>query len=260
MTATDLDDLAKQLHRAYLDHRPIAPLSERFPDLSADDAYEIQRHVLEHLQGPDDPIVGYKIGLTSRPMRELLGVDEPDYSGLLAHMRVGSGSSVPCSDLIQPKVEAEIAVVMDAPIEGPGVTANDVRDAAAGIAASIEIIDSRIEGWRIRLVDTVADLGSTARFVLSDTVVPLDGIDPRLIGCLVELDGETVASGAGAAALGDPLEAAAWAVNTLSRYDVTVRAGHVILTGSVHAALDVEAGREVSAVFDRLGSVSVSFS
>ena len=258
-TKPDPRSLAAELHAAMVAAAPIEPLSERYERLTADDAYAIQRALLELVRAPDDSIVGYKVGLTSKAMQDMLGVDEPDFSSLLASMRVTSGGSVLAASLIQPKAEAEICIVLNKPLSGPGVTASDVREAASGVAAAIEVIDSRIVDWRIRLEDTVADLASSARFVVSDQVVPIEDFEPRLIGIVFEKNGTMVATGSGAAALGDPLEAAAWTINRLSSYGVAAEQGHIIMTGAVHAAVEVEAGDVVTATFDRLGAVTVHF-
>lgn len=259
MAAPDFDALAEELHSAWVTASPITPLTRRHPDLTVDDAYEVQHRLLARLSGAGEAVSGYKVGLTSTAMQEMLGVDEPDYSALLPSMRVPSGGTIPRDRLVRPKAEAEICVILGKPLQGPDVTAGEVRRAAAGITAAVEVIDSRIADWDIRIVDTVADIASTARHVVSDEIVPLDGFDPRLIGVVVHKNGTMVATGAGAAALGDPFQAAAWTINTLARYGVTVHGGQLILTGAVHGAFDVEAGDEVVATFDRLGAVSVGF-
>lgn len=140
-----------------------------------------------------------------------------------------------------------------------GVTRDDVVAATAGVSAAIEVIDSRIADWKIALADTIADLASTARVIVADRVVPLDGLDVRLIGCVMERDGQVVATGAGAAALGDPLVAVAWAANTLGPLGVTMEAGAIVMTGALHASVPAVAGNCFTALFDRLGSLSVSF-
>jgi 2-keto-4-pentenoate hydratase len=255
----DHDALAAELQDAWTHAEAVEPISERHPAADVDDAYAIQHRFLSLLDPVGEETVGYKVGLTSTAMQLLLGVNQPDYSGLLGSMRVADGSTIDRATLIQPKAEAEIAVVLAAPLAGPGVTAAAVSKAAAGVAAAIEVIDSRIIGWRIGLIDTIADLASTARFIVSDRVIPIDGFEPRLVGVVAERNGQDMGTGAGAAALGDPLESAAWTINTLAGYGVTLRAGDVILTGAVHAAFDVTAGDLVTASFDRLGTVGVRF-
>ncbi len=252
------DAFAQALYDARRDRVPIEPLTETVPDLSVADAYAIQQRLVARMVADGDRIVGYKLGLTSRPMQELFGVDQPDYGPLLSSMVLGDGAELAVGDFIQPKVEAEIALVLERPLAGPGVSGFDVARALGGAVAALEIVDSRIADWRIALPDTIADLASCGAAVVASRVVPVD-FDLRLVGMVIDHNGVTVATGAGAAALGDPLAAVAWLANTLAPYDVTLEAGHVVMTGSLHAAFDVAPGDVVRADFDRLGSVTVRF-
>jgi 2-keto-4-pentenoate hydratase len=205
-----------------------------------------------------DEILGYKVGLTSRPMQELIGVGSPDFGPVLASTRYRDGDAVPLDRFIAPKMEAEITFVMGSRLQGPGVTHAEARQAVAGAAASIEIVDSRIEDWRIRLADTVADLASNGAMVVADDVVALDGIDPRLVGMVLTRNGELVDTGAGAAALGDPLAVVAWLADVLGERGLALEPGHLVMTGALHAAVPMRAGDVFVAEFDRLGAVGVS--
>jgi 2-keto-4-pentenoate hydratase len=251
--------IAERLVEAERTRVPIPPLTSERPDLSAEDAYRIQQHVVAMRVEAAGGIVGYKVGLTSRAMQELLGVDRPDYGPILASTLLEDGASIDAAELIAPRVEAEIAFVLERPLKGPGVSALDVLEATAGVAASIEVIDSRIEGWRIRLADTIADLASSARVVIAGRIVAIDRVDLRLIGMVLERNGEVVSTGAGAAALGNPANAVAWAANTLGRLGITLEAGHVVMPGALHAAVPVGSGDVVRATFDHLGPVGVRF-
>ena len=255
---TDARGVAESLYKAKLTQTPIPPLTETDPGLTAEDGYEIQGHLVELLMEGDDQIVGYKLGLTSKPMQELLGVGEPDYGPVLGSMVFADGVTVDLANFIQPKVEAEMALVLGEPLQGPGVTAAQVSAALSGAVAAIEMVDSRIEDWKIKLPDTIADLASSAAAVLSSRVVPVD-FDARLTGMVISKNGETMATGAGAAALGDPVGAVAWLANKLGPFGVTLEPGHFVMTGSLHAAFEVKPGDHVEATFDRLGSVSMSF-
>lgn len=253
-----VDDLARALCRARRDRVPVPPLTEARPEMTAAEAYAVQRRLVELLQADGEgDIVGYKLGLTSRAMQEQLGIDQPDYGPVLAGGVHPDGVEVDLGRLIQPKVEAEIAIVLDAPLAGPHCTALDVRRAAAGAVAAVELIDSRVADWRIRLADTIADLASSSAIALSSVLVPLDGFDPRLAGVVLTRNGELVATGAGAAALGDPLHAVAWLANTLHPLGVTLDAGHVVMTGALHAAVPLAAGDVFRAEFDWLGPVGL---
>ncbi len=257
------DGLAREAAAALLAagerRRPIPPLTERWPGLTAEDAYRIQQHVVRARLDAGEAVVGYKVGLTSRAMQELLGVDQPDYGPILSGMVVPDGGAIAASELIQPRVEAEVAFVLGEPLQGPGLTAIDVLAATAGVAAAIEVIDSRIEDWRITLADTIADLASSARVVLAGRLLPVEGTDLRLLGCVLERNGEVVATGAGAAALGNPAQAVAWAANTLGALGVRMEPGHVVMPGALHAAVPAAAGDVFTASFDRLGPVTVRF-
>jgi len=254
----DTDALASELYTALRSHRPVEPLSARHPDLGLDEAYAIQQRLVEMLVGGGDRVVGWKLGLTSKPMQNLLGVDQPDFSPILQSMTRQDGATIQMYDLIQPRVEAELTFVLGAPLVGPDVTAGDAAQAASGAAATLEVIDSRIIDWKIGLVDTVADLASGGAAVLSSQV-PTGSWDPRLVGAAIYKNDELAATGAGAAALGNPLEAVAWLARTLSRWDAGLEAGQFVMTGSLHAAFPVEAGDSIRAEFDRIGSVAVEF-
>lgn len=255
---TDPKTAAEALYRARQTRVPITALTETDPSLTALNAYEIQGHLVDLLMGEEDQIVGYKLGLTSKPMQELLGVDEPDYGPVLSSMVFDDGVTVDLDEYIQPKVEAEIALMLAESLQGPGVTAAQVSDSLSGAVAAIEMVDSRIENWKIKLPDTIADLASSAAAVLSSRVVPVD-FDVRLCGMVISRNGETVATGAGAAALGDPLVAVAWLANTLAPFGVVLEPGHFVMTGALHAAFEVEPGDYIQAHFDRLGGVSMTF-
>lgn len=226
--------------------------------MSVADAYLVQQELVRMLLDDGDAIVGWKLGLTSAPMQQMFGVFEPDYAPQLRSQVVDDGAVLAVEDYIQPKVEAEIALVLERPVRGPGVTMLDAARAVGGAVAAIELVDSRIVDWKIALPDTIADLASAGSTVLGSRVVPLD-FDPRLTGLVMTRNGRTEATGAGAAALGNPLRAVAWLANTLAPYDVTLEEGHFVMTGSLHSAFDVHPGDVVRADFDRLGSVRVRF-
>ncbi len=254
----DPDALAQALYDARRTRVPIRPLTETVPEMTVADAYAVQQRLVERLMADGDRLVGFKLGLTSRPMQEMFGVDQPDYGPLLSSMVLSDGVEVDLGGFIQPKIEAEIALVLERPLRGPGVTGVEAARAVGGAVAALELVDSRIADWKIALPDTIADLASCGAAILSSRIVPVD-FEPRLVGMVIDHNGAAVATGAGAAALGDPLAAVAWLANTLAPYDVTLEPGHLIMTGSLHAAFDVSPGDVVRADFDRLGSVSVRF-
>ena len=253
----DARGTADVLYKAARTRTPIPPLTDTHPDMTVADAYAIQSALCERLLADGDRVVGYKLGLTSAPMQQMFGVNEPDFAPVLASGVVDDGAAVDCGRFIQPKAEAEIALVLDRPLAGPGVTTLEAARAVAGAVAAIEIVDSRIEDWKIKLPDTIADMASSGAVVLASRVVPLDEIDVRLVGMAVTRNGQLAGTGAGAAALGNPVAAVAWLANTLAPYGVTLEAGRFVMTGALHAAFPAAPGDVVRAEFDRLGSVTV---
>jgi len=204
-----------------------------------------------------ETIIGYKLGLTSEPMQKLLGVDSPDFGPVFASTVYRDGAELPVDRFIAPRMEGEIAVILREDLSGPDCTPAKALAATAGLAASLEIVDSRIADWKIKLADTVADLASNGAIALSSLVVPVDGYDPRLLGMVFSKNGEVVATGAGAAALGDPIAAVAWLANTLAPMGITLPAGSVIMTGALHAMVPVVPGDVFRAEFDRLGPITI---
>jgi 2-keto-4-pentenoate hydratase len=257
MAISDVPGKARALYEARRTGVPIAPFTDADPGLGMADGYAVQAELVKLIRADGDTIIGYKAGLTSRPMQAMLGVAQPDYGPVLASTVYRDGDDIALGGFIAPKLEAEIVLVLGTPVRGPGVTVADARRAVSGAAASMEIVDSRFVDWRIKLADTVADLASNGAMVLSERVVPLDGIDARLIGMVLTRDGEVIDTGAGAAALGDPLAVVAWLANTLAADGIGLEAGHVIMTGALHAAVPMRAGEHYLAEFDRLGSVGV---
>lgn len=259
MTVTDADvaGMALALFEARRTRVPVEPLTALHPDMTMADGYRVQQDLVRRLLADGDRIVGYKLGLTSKPMQRLLGVSSPDFAPVLASHVQADGSGVRVDDFISPRLEAEIALVLDRDLTGPDCTALDVAAAARGAVPALELVDSRIADWRIALPDTIADLASSGAIVLGGHITPLAGLDLRLAGMVFSRNGEVVATGAGAAALGNPLQAVAWLANTLHQLGSGLRAGHVVMTGALHAAVTVSAGERYRAEFDRLGPVGV---
>jgi 2-keto-4-pentenoate hydratase len=257
VTIEDGAGKARALYEARRTRTAIAPFTDADPTLGMADGYAVQAELVKLILADGDTIIGYKAGLTSRPMQAMLGVDQPDYGPVLGSTVYRDGDEISLGAFIAPKLEAEIVLVLGAPLRGPGVTVEDARRAVSGAAASMEIVDSRFVDWRIKLADTVADLASNGAVVLARDVRPAEGLDLRLIGMALTRDGGLVDTGAGAAALGDPLAVVAWLANTLAADGIGLEAGHVVMTGALHAAVPMRAGEEYVAEFDRLGSVRV---
>ena len=251
--------LADLLWRAEADRRPIEPITDSDPGLTVEEAYAIQTVNIERRVAAGRVVKGRKVGLTSRPMQQVLGVHEPDFGVLLDDMFVEDGARVGLPALIQPRVEAEIAFVMARDLAGPGVTVTDVLTATAGVLPAIEIVDSRIAEWRIRIVDTVADNASSGRLVIGGRLTPVTAVDLRLTGMLFYRNGVPIDSGAGAAALGNPARCVAWLANKLGELGAGLRAGDVVLPGALHRMVPVRPGDVFTAEFARLGDVTVGF-
>jgi 2-oxopent-4-enoate hydratase len=256
---TKLADLAARLRAAEDDRTPILPLTEEIPELTVADAYRIQQINVHRRKEEGSLVRGRKVGLTSLAMQQQLGVDEPDFGAIFADMVVEEGDPIPVSELIQPRIEAEIAFVMETELQGPGVSSADALRAVAGALPALEIIDSRVADWKIKLPDTIADNASSARVVCGGRLVPIADLDLRTIGMVLTVDGAVAATGAGAAVLGNPIRCVAWLANKLGEFGVPLRAGDLVLAGALHAAVGVAAGVSVQAEFAELGSVTTRF-
>jgi 2-keto-4-pentenoate hydratase len=202
---------------------------------------------------------GHKIGLTSPAVQRQLGVDRPDFGVLFAELAHGTGEEVPVDDLLQPKAEAEVALVLGRDLDLGTHTIADVIGAVDYVLPAIEIVDSRIAGWDITFVDTVADNASSGRFVLGTVPVPLAGLDLAAVEMQMTTNGETSSSGTGAACLGNPLLAARWLADTMSRAGTPLRAGGVVLTGALGPMASVGPGDRVVAHLSGVGTVSTVF-
>lgn len=255
-----IENIAQALHIAEQQRVPITPLSETYPSLTVEQAYAIQSAWLAmRCQERPAILVGHKIGLTSRAMQQLLGIDQPDYGFLLDTMVVPSGATLPRADFIAPRIEPEIAFWLAADLPGPGVTVEDVLAATRGVCAALELVDSRVRNWRIKLVDTIADNASSARVIVSEQVVAPQELDLVAESVTLLRNGANVGSGNGAAVLGHPAAAVAWLANRLAEFGVGLQAGQLVLPGAMCAAANVEAGATYRANFARLGEVFVNF-
>lgn len=254
-----LAQLARELYTAETSRTPIEALTARYRDITNEEAYQVQLEGMKLRLADGQTIVGRKIGLTSRAMQTALGVFEPDYGYITDRMMVLDGDPLPMDALIAPKVEAEIAFVLKSDLAGPGVTIAKVLAATAGIMPALEIIDTRIKDWKIKIQDTIADGASIGRVLVSGRMIPVEGLDMRLMGLVLEKNGDVVTTAAGAAVLGHPANAVAWLANKLALYGISLKAGEIVMSGSLTAACPVTAGDIVRASFDYMGSVGARF-
>jgi 2-keto-4-pentenoate hydratase len=255
-------EVARMLRVAEERREPIPPLVDAYPDLDAADAYEIQLINIRRREAAS-PVVGHKVGLSSKAMQQMMGVDEPDYGHLLADMRVDEDQPVPAARYCYPRVEVEVGFVLGEDLPGEGCTEQDVIAATEAVVPSIELIDSRIKDWRISLVDTIADNASSAGFVLGKARPAPGEVDLRDIDAVLHRNGEQVAEGRSDAVLGDPVIAVAWLARKVAEFGVRLRAGNVILPGSCTRAIDAGPGDEFTASFShagaKLGDVGLTF-
>jgi 2-oxopent-4-enoate/cis-2-oxohex-4-enoate hydratase len=225
--------LAEELYHALRNRQTVAPLIDRYPDLTIDDAYAISLGAMALRQADGEQLIGKKIGVTSKAVQDMLGVHQPDFGFLTDQMKVNGDIDVDAQRLIQPRAEAEIAFRLKADLKGPGITAEDVIEATAAIMPCFEIVDSRIKDWKIGIVDTVADNASCGVFVLGQAVAEPKAHDLPSLHVTVTKNGEPLSEGYGSAVQGNPAQAVAWLANTLGAYGVTLDAGDIILSGSL---------------------------
>ena len=248
---------AAVLHGAESNRRPIDPLTNRFPDLTVPEAYRIQQANVERRLARGEHVVGHKIGLTARAMQELFGVNEPDYGHLLDTMLHDERVPLDLSTLIDPQIEIEPAFVLGSKLQGPNVGVADVLAATEYVCVCFEVIDSRIIDWRVRLQDTVADNGSSARVVLGafkadPNALELDNLETEL-----ELDGVVRETGNTSAILGHPANGIAWLANRISEFGLTLDAGHVVLPGTCTRCVRIGGHSRVAGRIEGLGEVTL---
>ncbi len=254
-----LHQYGDELYEALLARRTVRPLVEREPGISLDDAYRIQSRMVERRVAAGEAIVGKKIGVTSKPVQDLLRVYQPDFGQLTSGMVCREGEAVDLGKLIQPKAEAELAFVLKDDLLGPGITAMDVLRATDYVVPCFEIVDSRIADWKILIQDTVADNASCGVFVLGQAKGDPRKLDLALAGMVLEKNGELHSTSAGASVQGNPANAVAWLANTLGRLGLPFKAGEVILSGSQSPLVPVKDGDELTCTVGGLGSCRARF-
>jgi 2-oxopent-4-enoate/cis-2-oxohex-4-enoate hydratase len=261
LTPTTVEKLGDELFAALRARSVLEPITSRAAGIDIDDAYRISLRFLERRKQEGERIVGKKIGVTSKPVQDMLGVHQPDFGFLLDSMHVPDGATVSLSQhkLIQPRAEGEIAFVLKQGLQGPGVTEADVLRATDYVTPCFEIVDSRIRDWKIRIEDTVADNASCGVFVLGEARVRPDAIDLAGVRMDIRKNGAHAASGTGAAVQGHPATAVAWLANTLGAFGIPFLAGEIILSGSLAPLLPAVPGDRFEMTLDGIGGASVSF-
>ncbi|WP_405638192.1 fumarylacetoacetate hydrolase family protein [Streptomyces sp. NBC_01178] len=263
MTTTRNDpavrDAAERLDRAHRTGTPCAPVRDLLPAGDLDAAYAVQSLLTGRRLAEGRRITGWKVGLTSPAVQRQLGVDTPDFGALFDDTAVPDGAELPWGAVLQPKAEAEVALVLEHDLPHERHTVADVIRATAFALPAVEVVGSRIRDWDITAVDTVADNASSGAYVLGARPVPLRDLDLRTAGMVLERRGEPVSTGAGVACLGHPLHAAVWLADTLVRLGTPLRAGDTVLTGALGPMAAVAPGDVLEARIDGLGSVRAVF-
>jgi 2-keto-4-pentenoate hydratase len=260
MDADSVEKVAAALLGAYASRAPLPPPTDSNPGMSVSDAYAVQVAQVSAWIVRGAVVKGHKVGLTSAAMQRQLGVDQPEFGHLLDTMFLPAGVTADIGTFLQPRAEPEIAFVLGRRLAGPGVTVAEALAAVDFVLPALEIIDSRIADWRITLADTIADNASSGAVVLGGRPVRPEALDLSLTGCLLHRNGRIEGTGAGGAVLGSPVNALVWLANTLGARGAALEAGYVVLPGSVCAAIPFGPGDTVSASFDQIGSVSITFS
>jgi 2-keto-4-pentenoate hydratase len=253
-----IQQLSQELYDAQIYRAPIAPLSEREPEISVNEAYQIQMENVKRNLEAGLQISGKKIGVTSLAMQKMLGVYEPDYGHLFGTMDCSHGD-VDINTLLQPLVEGEIAFILKEDLQGPNVTPAQVLAATEYVAAAIEIVDSRVRDWKIKLVDTVADNASAGCYVIGQNHVLVKDVSLPQTNMTLYKNGQEVNKGTGADVMGDPALCVAWLANKLWEYGVTLKKGEIILSGALSAAVKASEGDIFCIEISGLGAVEARF-
>ncbi len=237
-----LAGVAERLREAERMRAPIAPFAHELGDGDIAAGYAVQVINVRHWMQSGRRLVGRKIGLTNEAVQRQLGVDQPDYGTLFADMQIAHGSAIERTQLIAPQIEAEIAVILAEDLTAADTSMAELTDAVAVAIPALEVVDSRIKDWKISMVDTIADNGASARFVLGPEPRPLNGINLAACGMVISRNDQIVSRGTGGDCLGNPLNAALWLARSLAAAGTPLRAGDVILTGALGPMVEARAG------------------
>ena len=261
MDSQHINALGDELYQALIDCRAVSPLTSRGFDISIDDAYHISLRMLKNrLEKNNQHVVGKKIGVTSKVVQDMLGVDRPDFGFLTNTMQYKNGSHIPIAGhMIAPRAEAEIGFKLKDTIVGPGVTERDVLNATEVIMPCFEIVDSRIQDWKIKIQDTIADNASCGTFLLGTQTADPRKLDLPNLHVSVTKNGKALSEGLGSAVQGNPLTAVAWLANTLGEYGIPFEKGEIILSGSLVPLEPVQAGDHMSMTLAGVGTCDVTF-
>lgn len=257
MTQEIINQLAKELHEAELNAMPIDAVSDRFPDITIELAYKIHQEVIRLKEENGDCVIGKKIGLTNKAIQNQIGVFEPDFAMITSKGYIASGQSVKMSELIAPRIESELAFIFSKDINPDmyPVTNIDILRSLEGVCASLEIVDSRIKDWKIKIFDTISDNASYARIVVSNKIIPITGLDFDCIGMATYKNGELITHGSSANVMGNPINSLTWLANKLLSLGLSIKKGEIVLSGAFTPVFPIKKGDSILAKFDRIGDV-----
>ena len=264
LDSTQRTTAAELLWAAERDLAPVDPLTETFPGIDAVDAYEIQLINIRRKIAAGARVRGHKVGLSSPVMQQMMGVDEPDYGHLLDSMVLRDAAPIPAGRYCYPRIEVEIGYVLGSALPGADCTEEDVLAATEYIVPSLELIDSRITNWQIKLPDTIADNASSAGVILGEArrtpaELAVRGVDLANIDAVLHCGDQEVARGNTSAVLGNPTWCVAWLARKVASFGVKLEAGHLIIPGSCTRAIDAKPGTAFRAEFAGLGTVTAEF-
>ncbi len=253
----DLAELAERLRRAERDGVPIEPIGDALSAGGVDAAYAVQRMNEDEWVAAGRRVVGRKIGLTSKAVQAQMGVDQPDFGVLFADMCLADGDSLAAGEVLQPRVEAEVALVLNKGLPEPDTTMNELITAVDHLLPAIEVVGSRIVNWNISILDTIADNASCGRIVTGTRPVSPAALDLAAAGMVMEVDGRVESVGSGAACLGHPYRAALWLVRRMAELERPLRAGDILMTGALGPMAAFPAGANAVATIQGLGQVRI---
>lgn len=259
LTKEQINELATYCEDAELNQQEITKVTDKYPDMTYRDAFDVQWEVRRRKEARGHKIVGMKMGLTSWEKMSQMGVEHPCYGYLADYFSVPEGGEIKMDELIHPKIEAEIAFVTKAPLKGPGVHIGDVLRATDFIIPAVEVIDSRYKDFKFDLRSVIADNSSSSRFITGGRMARLEDVDLRNLGVVMEINGEVVATGAGAAVLGHPAASVAMLANMMGERGEEIPAGTFIMTGGITAAVTVNKGDSINIRYQDLGSITAKF-
>jgi len=248
-------EIIEYLLQAERERKEVVKVTDQHPDLTVEDAYILQKQLVEQKMREGSKRVGVKLGLTSKAKQQMMGIEEAIYGYLLHDMLAFEWEPVQYETLIHPKVEPEIAFLMGDDLQGTSVTADDVLKATKYVTPALEIIDSRYLNFKFTLPDVIADNCSSSKFLLGSKWINAQEIDLANVGMVMSKNGKTATTGTGAAVLGHPATAIAWAVNKLGLQNEGLKKGDIVLSGALSEAVTFKTGDAIIAQFEGLGSV-----